>query len=191
MALPLPDGSFDFVFCNGVLHHTAAPARGFAELVRIARAGGFITVGLYNAYGRQWHAVIRWISHRAGARLSRRIGDWGIARMLGSQHEELDMEKRRTWWEDQFRHPHESVHTANEVLGWFAANGLDYSASLPPIELGTSEDQVSMFPRRSQRPQGAWRHVAAVLRQLTWIWTQRWTGGYFLMIGRKHAMRRP
>lgn len=189
MRLPFPEGSFDYVFCNGVLHHTAAPARGFAELVRVVRSGGFVTVGLYNSYGRIVHGAIRWVSRRGGARMARRIGDWGIKRMLGSQHEQLDLEKRRTWWEDQFRHPHESVHSANEVLRWFAENGLDYGASLPPIELGTSEEQVSMFSRKTRRPGAPWSHASAFLRQLTWIWKQRWTGGYFLMVGRKPAGR--
>ncbi len=187
MRLPFPDDSFDYVFCNGVLHHTAAPPRGFVELARVARAGGFVTVGLYNSYGRIVHGAIRWVSHRGGARMARRIGDWGIKRMLGSQHEQLDLEKRRTWWEDQFRHPHESVHSANEVLRWFGTTGLDYSASLPPIEIGTSEDQVSMFPRKGGRPGSAGRRLSAFLRQLTWVWKQRWTGGYFLMVGRKPA----
>jgi SAM-dependent methyltransferase len=44
--LGLGDGSFDFVHCAGVLHHTLDPARGFRELARVTRPGGqlFVTI---------------------------------------------------------------------------------------------------------------------------------------------------
>ena len=31
----------------------------------------------------------------------------------------LSADKRRAWFEDQYRHPHESTHTIGEVLEWF------------------------------------------------------------------------
>jgi len=40
-----PEG-FDFVLCNGVLHHTSDPFRGFECLCRLARPGGFVVLGL-------------------------------------------------------------------------------------------------------------------------------------------------
>ena len=38
--LPFPDASFDFVLCDGVLHHTRDPLQGAAELARVTRPGG-------------------------------------------------------------------------------------------------------------------------------------------------------
>jgi ubiquinone/menaquinone biosynthesis C-methylase UbiE len=45
--LPFADNSFDFVLCQGVLHHTADEQRGLSEICRVTRAGGnaLITVG--------------------------------------------------------------------------------------------------------------------------------------------------
>jgi SAM-dependent methyltransferase len=43
---------FDYVFSNGVLHHTANAFGGFQDLCRVLRPGGFIVIGLYNTYGR-------------------------------------------------------------------------------------------------------------------------------------------
>jgi SAM-dependent methyltransferase len=40
LSLPFDDASFDFVFSNGVLHHTRDPERGFQELLRVLRPGG-------------------------------------------------------------------------------------------------------------------------------------------------------
>jgi len=40
--LPYPDASFDVVISQGVLHHTSDPFRGFEELVRVCRPGGFV-----------------------------------------------------------------------------------------------------------------------------------------------------
>ena len=38
--LPFRDNSFDFVFSNGVLHHTKNPQKGFNELIRVLRKNG-------------------------------------------------------------------------------------------------------------------------------------------------------
>ncbi len=40
--LPFPDGSFDLVICNSVLHHLKNPASLFAELARVAKPSGAI-----------------------------------------------------------------------------------------------------------------------------------------------------
>ncbi len=46
LSLSLPTGTYDFVHCAGVLHHTLDPRQGFAELARVTRPGGltFVTV---------------------------------------------------------------------------------------------------------------------------------------------------
>lgn len=40
LSLPIPSGSFDVVFSNGVLHHTVNWVQGVRELVRVLRPGG-------------------------------------------------------------------------------------------------------------------------------------------------------
>jgi ubiquinone/menaquinone biosynthesis C-methylase UbiE len=51
LELPYPDDSFDFVHCDGVLHHTTDPFRGLLELRRVAKPGVPIFFGLYGAGG--------------------------------------------------------------------------------------------------------------------------------------------
>lgn len=48
LKLPFEDESFDFVWCNGVIHHTVDPVRAFKEVARIVKRGGHLFVGVYS-----------------------------------------------------------------------------------------------------------------------------------------------
>src|ERR1700674_1848351 len=48
----LRKGSFDVVYSSGVLHHTPDPRASFARLAQLARPGGTIVLGVYNAFAR-------------------------------------------------------------------------------------------------------------------------------------------
>ena len=43
---------FDFIWCNGVLHHTKNPCEAFNIVVKSLKNEGYILVGLYNQIGR-------------------------------------------------------------------------------------------------------------------------------------------
>lgn len=75
--IPYADCSFDFVHCNGVLHHTTDPLRGFSELVRVTRPGGILFVSLYGRGGiaNAALAVGRSVSKIVPGSLSARILD--------------------------------------------------------------------------------------------------------------------
>jgi SAM-dependent methyltransferase len=181
--LSLPDQSFDYVFCNGVLHHTSDPYGGFRQLVRITKRGGFVVVGLYNTYGRfVLHArrhLVRW-----RMRFNPSAKDRALQKQL--VHLENDSEKRRTWWADQYEHPHESTHTIDEILTWFACNGLVYVSSFPKAELFSSAEVDKVFkPRRPGYLAGS--RLAHFLIQLAWVVTQNHGGGYFVITGQKPA----
>lgn len=179
----LPDASFDYVFCNGVLHHTSDPYGGFRHLVRIARPGGFIVVGLYNSYGRLMLHVRRRLV-RLRMRVDPRAKDRALQKQLVRMED--DAEKRRTWWADQYEHPHESTHTVGEVLAWFARNGVSYVTSFPKAEMFSSAEVDKIFkPRRAPRLFKS--SLAHVLVQLGWVITQNDGGGYFVMVGRQAA----
>ncbi|MFH0883558.1 MAG: class I SAM-dependent methyltransferase, partial [bacterium] len=45
--LPFPDESFDFVFSNGVLHHTESTEKGLEEIYRVLKPGGQVWLYLY------------------------------------------------------------------------------------------------------------------------------------------------
>jgi SAM-dependent methyltransferase len=181
LELGLPDAAFDYVFCNGVLHHTSDPYGGFEHLVRITRPGGFLVVGLYNTYGRLMLHVRRRV-----VRLKMRFDPTAKDRALRKQLVKLedDTEKRRTWWADQYEHPHESTHTVDEVLGWFAKHNIEYVSSFPKAELFSGSDVQKIFKRR-RVGRLAGSSLSHVLVQLGWIFTQNDGGGYFVLVGQK------
>ncbi len=56
LQLPYPDNSFDFVFCNGVLHHTTDMEQGIQEFHRVLKKGKQGFLYLYADGGLFWHA---------------------------------------------------------------------------------------------------------------------------------------
>ncbi len=56
LGLPFEDGSFDFVCCSGVLHHTTDGDRGLDELTRVLSPGGKLYLLLYGSGGLRWAA---------------------------------------------------------------------------------------------------------------------------------------
>jgi len=52
--LPFPNGSFDLVFCVGVLHHLPDPQAGLRELWRTLKPGGTLCLWVYGREGNGW-----------------------------------------------------------------------------------------------------------------------------------------
>jgi SAM-dependent methyltransferase len=65
--LPFADGTFDYVYSWGVLHHTPDTPRAVAEAIRVVRPGGRICVMVYARHA--WVSYGLWVRH---APLSRR-----------------------------------------------------------------------------------------------------------------------
>jgi ubiquinone/menaquinone biosynthesis C-methylase UbiE len=59
--LPFPDGAFDFVFSNSVLHHLRDPVGMLDEMARVVKPGGIVLLRDLRRPGRlifPWH--VRW-----------------------------------------------------------------------------------------------------------------------------------
>ncbi len=169
----LRDESFDYVFCNGVLHHTADAHQAFRGLVRLVKPGGFIAIGLYNTYGRLMLDLRRLVFRLTGDRLHRL--DYYMRRQAGGA------EKKRIWFMDQYRHPHEDKFSVDDVLGWFREADIEYVNSVPKIRLSESFDTADrLFQARDPGTR-----LERLLCQLGWIFTQGREGGFFVTFGRK------
>jgi SAM-dependent methyltransferase len=170
---PFRDASFDLVVSNGVLHHTGDPAGGFSALVRKLKPGGIIVIGLYNSYARLPTLWRRWLFARFGQSMH------FLEPRLGRP---ANLDRQRAWFMDQYRHPHESRHSMDEVLGWFADAGVEFLAGVPHPDGSAFKLEETLF---APHPPGS--RFARVSTQLGMLLAGGTDGGLFIMIGRKHA----
>jgi SAM-dependent methyltransferase len=171
--LGFKEESFDYVFCNGVLHHTANAYGAFQNLCRLVKPGGYITIGLYNTYGRLLLDLRRLVFRLTKDRLQ-----WLDFFM---RRRSLGEEKKHIWFMDQYKNPHEEKFTVGCVLRWFEQNNIEYVNSIPKIKLG---DQFTLSDRLFE-PRDPGPPLDHLLCQLGWIFTQGREGGFFITIGKK------
>ena len=170
----LHDGFFDAVISNGVLHHTGDCRAAFRRIGRLVRPGGYLIVGLYNAYSRSVHYARRALFRVTG--LTGRLLDPHFGRIAGRA-------RRDAWFQDQYCHPHETAHTLDEVFGWLEADGFGYVNSIPkPSPAPALGDDERLFEPRE--PGSGWSRVASQLASLGDGYRE---GGFFVVIGRRAA----
>ena len=163
-------GAFDVVYSSGVLHHTPDPSAAFARIACLARPGGMIVLGVYNAFAR-----IPLRARRFVARLSRYryIPCDPVLR-----DRESEPARRKAWLQDQYQHPEEHRHTLAEVQSWFAENGVEYLRAYPSAML--CEDSEELFANAADN----WI-FEGWLAQLGWIGALAHEGGLFVTVGRR------
>src|SRR6266481_231465 len=125
-------GAFDVVYASGVLHHTPNPRASFARIAALARPGGIIVVGLYNAFARVPH------------RLRRMIARWSHYRLIPFdpvlRSRTNEPARREAWLRDQYQHPEEHRHTLGEVQQWFVENDVEFVRAYPSALIGEDPD---------------------------------------------------
>jgi SAM-dependent methyltransferase len=170
-----PDQVFDFVWCNGVLHHTNNSYNGFVNLVKKLKKDGIVIVGLYNRFGRI-RTIIRKYFYKILGKRFLFIFDPYLRKLKKDYYN--NMEKINAWISDQYEHPIESLHTYGECIKWFDDNDIEYINSIPNLDLGSN---INLF-KKSQIPNLFERFFI----QLTMIFSSYGAeGGLFVMIGKK------
>lgn len=163
--------AFDVVISNGVLHHTSDCAAAFRSIVPLVRSGGFIIVGLYNWLGRLPTLWRRWLIEKFGA---------GGALLDPRLRGKGETARQGAWFMDQYRHPHETKHSIDEVLAWFDRAGVDFMSCVPTIgDVEFSED-IGLF-----EPHATGRYLDRLSTELEMLLSGGSDGGLYIMIGRK------
>jgi len=139
----------------------------------LVRPGGYLLIGLYHKYGRLSTDVRRWLFNATNDRfmfLDRRAVD----RNVNSQ-------KRRSWFLDQYKNPHESKHTVGEVLGWLRAIGFDFVRALPKtVPFTPVTDDERLFT-----PERIGSTFERLLVNLNMVVTGHREGGFFIIVARR------
>jgi SAM-dependent methyltransferase len=169
----LREGAFDVVYSSGVLHHTPDPRASFTALARLARPGGVVVLGLYNAWARVPHRVRRMLGRLTGFR-------W-LPFDPVLRDRAAEPARRQAWLRDQYMHPEEHRHTTHEVQGWFRAAGVDYLRTYPDSLLAAEPlgDDALFLPAEDDWGFENW------VAQLAWMKTLAHEGGLWVTIGRK------
>jgi SAM-dependent methyltransferase len=169
----LRPGAFDVVYCSGVLHHTPEPEASFRAVARLVRAGGFIVLGLYNAYARIPHRLRRAVARLTGLRF---IPFDPVLRDRAAEPA-----RRAAWLRDQYRHPEEHRHTLAEVQGWFERSGVAFLRTYPTTTIAEPPlEGAGLFePAEDDWP------LENVLQQLSWSFTLGAEGGLFVTVGQR------
>jgi SAM-dependent methyltransferase len=169
---PFADASMDVIISNGVLHHTADPEGGFRAILTKLKPGGYILVGLYNWLGRLptlWRRRLIEVFGDRMAVLDRRL-----------RGERLNTGRWAAWFRDQYRHPHESKHSMDEVLGWFERNGVQFLSSIPSIGDVEFDENEPVFASHSPGTR-----LDRLSTEIEMLLSGGVDGGLYIMIGRK------
>jgi len=159
--LPFPDASFDVVWCNGVLHHTADPDQGLKEITRVLKPGGHMWLYLYGSGGVYWY-VVDWIRDLLHG-IDVRECIWQLRLM------EMPIGRIAEWIDDWFtgylrRYTRADVTRRLEELGFsntaVLERGVGYDTSERRVGAGDRERQlmgegdVRHFCRKERAPSG-------------------------------------
>ncbi|PYR73124.1 MAG: 2-polyprenyl-3-methyl-5-hydroxy-6-metoxy-1,4-benzoquinol methylase [Acidobacteria bacterium] len=170
----LKPASFDVVFSSGVLHHTSNPRESFARLASLARPGGLIVLGVYNAFARLPTRMRRVVARLTGFRY--------VPFDPVLRERSTEPERREAWLRDQYQHPEEHRHTLAEVQRWFAENDVEFVRSYPSAVFGDEPEDL-FAPAHDNWTLEGW------LAQLGWMFTLGREGGLFFTIGRRALHR--
>jgi len=167
--------AFDVVVCTGVLHHTPDPRAAFSAVARLVKPGGYVVLGLYNAFARLPHRLRRGIARLSGFRM---IPFDAVLR--GRRSEPA---RRKAWFRDQYQHPEEHRHTLREVKRWFRENEIDYVRAYPSALLASDDSGDSSLFTPAPDDWG----LESFLAQLSWMRTLAAEGGLFITVGRRRS----
>jgi len=168
------DEVFDFIWCNGVLHHTKNPYGAFKGLLPYLKKNGYIFVGLYNKIGRFRTKFRKYIYKIFGKKILIKFDP--VLRSISSNSQD----KINSWIKDQYTHPVESTHTFDEILRWFKLCNIEFISSIPECSPFTNAKK-SFFEKKSKAT-----FVERIIQQFIMIFTSFGAeGGVFIFIGKK------
>ena len=173
------NNTFDFVLCNGVLHHTKDTYDSFKHSLNWLKKDGYILVGLYNKYGRLRTFLRKYIYKIFGKKILMLFDP--VLRKI----EKGSSKKINAWIKDQYTHPVERTHSFDDVLKWFEACNVEFVNSFPSCEIFTEVNRKEPL-QNLFTPGKKGSFVERILSQISMIFTRQGSeGGLYLFLGKK------
>ncbi len=170
----LKENFFDFIWCNGVLHHTKDPYGAFKIIANSLKDEGYILIGLYNKIGRV-RTIFRRLIYKLFGSKPLKILDPTLRNL------KIDESEISAWIKDQYEHPIESLHTIDEVLTWFSKNNISFISSIPSADF--DYDYNDIFKKKSLG-----NFFTRLYNQILMIFNNLGSdGGLFVVIGKKNG----
>jgi len=168
------DEIFDFIWTNGVLHHTKNPKLAFDITSKYLKKDGYILVGLYNKYGRARTLFRRFLYKFFGKSIVMLL-DPTLRKIKKGNNNQI-----KSWIRDQYEHPVESLHTLDEILKWFDNNNIEFINSIPQCVI-EKDYEKSIFEKSSKGT-----FLSRFFSQLAMLFNELGSdGGLFIVIGKK------
>ena len=169
------DEVFDFIWTNGVLHHTKNPGLAFDIISKSLKKNGYILVGLYNRFGRI-RTIFRQILYKIFGKSVIMFLDPTLRNLKKNNYLQIN-----SWIRDQYEHPVESLHTLDEVLNWFKKNNIDFINSIPSCSFD-NYDEINLFKKSSKG-----NFFTRLISQISMLFNNLGKdGGLFIVIGKKY-----
>ena len=166
--------TFDFIWTNGVLHHTKNPKLAFDITSKYLKKNGYILVGLYNKYGRA-RTLLRKFLYKFFGKTIVMLLDPTLRKIKKGNNNQI-----KSWIRDQYEHPVESLHTLDEVLDWFNHNNIEFINSIPQCDVDDNYEN-SLFEKRSKGT-----FLSRFFSQIIMLFNELGSdGGLFIVIGKK------
>ena len=170
----LAENIFDFIWCNGVLHHTKDPYNAFKIVLKALKKEGYIIIGLYNKIGRI-RTRIRKFFYKIFGKKFLIVLDPVLRKIIKSDSQD----KIEAWIRDQYEHPVESLHTYDEVLKWFKLNNVEFINSIPGCDIDFESKEIF-----AKNKTGNFIH--RILSQILMLFSSFGSdGGLFVFVGKK------
>lgn len=166
--------TFDFIWTNGVLHHTKNPNLAFDVISKYLKKNGYILVGLYNKYGRL-RTVLRQYLYKLFGKKIVMILDPTLRNIKKGNTQQI-----KSWIKDQYEHPVESLHTIDEVIVWFDKNDIEFISSIPSCDFKNNQN-TNIFKKSSKGT-----ILSRLFSQISMLFNNLGAdGGLFIVVGKK------
>jgi SAM-dependent methyltransferase len=163
------DNKVDLIVSLGVLHHTYNAKRAFQQISQFVKPGKYIYIGLYHLYARK-------IFLKKFKDIVEKEGEEAALKEYRRNHSTLkDDTHAMSWFRDQVLHPHETLHTIEEIIQWFGEEGFEL-ISTSINKFGGIDDHDFLIEKEKEYEALSYEHNCK---------NGRYFPGFFTALGKK------